>query len=323
MTDRLRSLAHHWRDISVLGDNSVETLVREDQIDLLVDLSGHTARHRLRLFSRRLAPVQATWLGYSGTTGLQQIDFLIGDSQVCPLGLESLYSESVYRLDGAYLCFRPPRHAPEIASLPALERGLITFGSFNKLFKLSPQLAALWSEVLQAVPNSRLLLKTPALDDPGTAGRFRALFGNYGIGSDRIELLGGTTHREVLESYGRVDIALDPAPYNGTMTTLEGLWMGVPFITLAGDGFASRVGASIATVIGLDADLVATTEAEYVTRAVTLASDVKRLAVVRVGMRARVLQSTLGDVPAFTRRLEAAYRDMWSRWCLASTPGAP
>lgn len=314
-TEWLRSYADCWRDISKLSDEQVAGQVRADGIDILVDLSGHTGGHRLSIFSRKPAPLQVTYLGYPNTTGLSTMDYRLTDALADPEGQERFYTEELVRLPGCFLCYLPPADAPAVTSPPSDEAGFVTFGSFNNLAKINVQVIELWSEVLRGVPKSRLLLKNHSLTDADTREKYHAMFVKHGITRDRLELTGHTPTREGhLALYGRVDIALDTFPYNGTTTTCEALWMGVPVITLAGKTHAGRVGLSLLTVLGLN-EFIADGPQGYVARATTLANDREQLTHLRTILRERMRASPLCDAPAFARKVEAAYREMWRRWC--------
>ena len=316
VTVRLRSLAHHWRATFGRSDDELAALIRADGIDVLVDLAGHMGDNRLLVFARKPAPVQVTYLGYPNTTGLQTIDYRLTDEVADPPGTtEAYYSEELLRLPGSFLCYRPPVNSPLLGDAPVLARGQITFGSFNALAKVSSETVALWSDVLAAVPGSRLLLKSQALSDEGVCRRVRERFTERGVDVRRLELCGfKPSLAEHLRVYQEVDIALDTFPYNGTTTTCEALWMGVPVVTLAGNTHVSRVGASLLKCVGLG-DLVASTPADYVGIARRLATEREELIHWRTGLRERVSASPLCDELSFTRRLEAAYRGMWQRWC--------
>ncbi len=309
VSERLAALVSHWRDISTQDDDAAAAQVVADGVDLLVDLAGHTARHRLTLFARRPAPVQATYLGYAATTGLETMDYRITDGRLDPPGFEAHSSERLWRLPSGWICFRPPPEAPPVAPPPCLEAGHITFGSFNALAKVGREVVTLWAEVLGAVAGSRLLLKGAALGDAETRARLRDRFAACGIEPGRLELVGLTeTAADHLALYHRVDIAVDPFPYAGCTTTCEALWMGVPVVSLAGDRAVARFGLSILSRVGLEA-LVAGDTHGYVEIAAALAGDRARLAALRSELRGRVAE-TLCDAGRFTRELEAAYRAM-------------
>jgi len=313
LTDRLRQNTDQWRAIFGWSDASVAELIREDSIDILIDLSGHTARNRLLVFGRKPAPVQATWAGYVGTTGLSAMDYLISDPRETPEGTDHWYREAVVRLPDCYVCYSPPEYAPPVSPLPARKNGFITFGCFNNLAKINRPVMDLWICLLQEIPDARLVLVTKALGDPTISARFRQVFADGGV-AERIDFSGLVPHPELLARYGEMDIALDPFPYSGGLTTLESLWMGVPVITLGGDRFASRHSLSHLTAAGLPEFIVAD-QAAYLARAVSLAHDFSHLESIRTGLRERMRISPLCDAHRFTRNLEEAYRNMWRRWC--------
>lgn len=314
VTERLRSLDHHWRDIGRLTDEQVEALVHADQIDVLIDLAGHTARSRLGLFARQPAPVQVTWLGYPNTTGLDMIQYRITDAISDPPGeTEAWHSERLWRMPATFSCYLPPADSPPVAPLPARATGRVTFGSFNHASKLNPNVIALWAHVLRAAPSARLFLRARALADASTADDFLRRFAAHGIDPARLTLDGAELSvADHLGAYGRVDIALDPFPYNGTTTTCEALWMGVPVITLAGRVHAARVGTSLLTHLGLP-ELVAYQPEDYVALCARLVGDLPRLAAWRASLRERMRSSSLCDAPQFTRHLEDAFRAMTAR----------
>lgn len=305
-TQRIRDSADVWRDITKLSDAEAARLIRDDRIDILFDLAGHTGNARLGIFTAQPAPRQVTWIGYPNTTGLATIGWRITDAVADPQGEEAHYSESLLRLPGSFLCYQPPAGAPTVEPLPAQTNGYVTFGSFNNYSKLNSGVLRLWADVLHAVPDARLLLKCPALTDAGVQGRVRATFEALGVAAERLELLGHTRGRaEHLALYGRVDIALDTFPYNGTTTTCEALWMGVPVVSLAGARHAGRVGASLLTAAGL-ADWLADSPESYIAIARQRAADIVGLATLRASLRQQIEASPLCDAVGFTRGLEAA-----------------
>ncbi len=316
VTRELEALADRWRPIAERSDEDVAALIRGDRVDILVDLAGHTGDNRLRVFARRPAPIQVTWLGYPTSTGLSAIDYRLSDAIVDPEGEDEIpSSEAVVRLPEGYHCYRPPDNAPEVGPLPAEAAGRITFGSFNHLPKLSDPAIALWARLLAELPDARLLLKNRCFADAGTRQRFAEKFAAAGIEAERLALKPWVgAHRDHLALYNRIDLALDSFPYNGTTTTCEALWMGVPVVTFCGDRHAGRVGASLLTRVGLE-DLIAPDEAGYFTTALALARDPDRLSALRAGLRARMSASPLCDETGFARAVELAYRDMWRRWC--------
>jgi predicted O-linked N-acetylglucosamine transferase (SPINDLY family) len=315
-TERLRGLTDHWRDIAHLNDAEVTTLIGKDGIDILVDLAGHTANNRLLVFARKPAPVQVTYLGYPDTTGLAVIDYRLTDALADPPGTsERFHTEALIRLPRGFLTYQPPLEGPEINTLPALASGHITFGSFNNAAKLNETVIALWAQILSVLPRARLILKAAQLGDATTAERFRARFAEHGITPARVQTLGAyAAEHDHLKAYHGIDIALDPFPYNGTTTTCEALWMGVPVITLAGQTHAGRVGVSLLTQAGLH-DLITESPEHYLALAVDLAHDLQRLQGLRGKLRERLAASALCDAKGFTRALEEAYRGMWVKYC--------
>lgn len=313
-TQRMRGLADKWRDIGELGDMGSASIIRADQVDILVDLAGHAGDGGLKIFTHKPAPVQLSYLGFPDTTGIAAMDYRLTDALADPEGQDIFYTEKLVRLPGGFLCYRPLPDSPPVAPLPALENGYITFGSFNNLSKINPDVVGLWVELLQTVPNARLFIKSPALTDLATRDHYYALFEAQGATRDRVELIGRTaTQAEHLALYKRLDIALDTFPYNGTTTTCEALWMGVPVVTLAGKAHAGRVGVSLLSNVGL-AELVGETPEQYLAIAANLAGDLQRLAALRSGLRERLANSPLCDEKSFTAKVEAAYREMWRAW---------
>jgi predicted O-linked N-acetylglucosamine transferase (SPINDLY family) len=322
ITRQIQSYADRWHTLVGLDDEAAAKQIREDRIDILVDLSGHTAYHRLLVFAGKPAPVQASWLGYLTTTGLTAMDYRITDAHADPPGpSEAVHSETLYRLPDGFLVFQPPAASPEVEPPPVLANGFVTFGSFNNFAKVTPAVIALWARVLHAVPGSRLLLKTAALGDPAQQERVRAWFAAHAIAPERLILLGAEAdYRQHQARYHEVDIGLDPFPCNGGTTTCDALWMGVPVVTLAGDRFISRMGVSMAQNAGL-AELIAATPDDYVALAARLAGEPGHLADWRQRLRPQLAASPLLDADRFTRNLEAAYRRMWQAWCARPTFG--
>ena len=320
VTQRLKGLADRWRDIHGLPDDTIADQVREDGIDILVDLAGHTPANRLRVFSRKPAPVQVSYLGYPNTTGLKTMDYRLTDAIADPEGEDRWHVEQLVRLPGSFLCYRPPADAPDVTPLPALASGGVTFGSFNNLAKIGPEVVELWAQLVASVPGSRLLVKNPSLTDAATRERYFAAFTGHGLAREQVELIGHTpTQIEHLALYGRIDIALDTFPYNGTTTTCEALWMGVPVVSLAGSRHAGRVGASLLRTVGHD-EWVTTSKEAYIATAVGLATDRDALRVIRTELRNEMTSSALCDARGFARNMEAAFRDMWRHWCREKSP---
>jgi len=319
VTERLRRQAGEWRETSRLTDAQLEAQIRRDRVDILVDLAGHTARNRLPVFARRPAPVQVTWLGYPNTTGLGAIDYRLTEVLCDPPGqTEAWHSEKLFRLPRTFSCYRPPAESPAVGPLPAPSAGKVTFACFNNFAKVSPGTIRRWARILREVPAAVLLLKSRGLGDPATAMAVRAQFVGQGVPGERIEFNGEELSvARHLSLYHRVDIALDTDPYNGTTTTCEALWMGVPVITLAGRTHASRVGASLLSHVGFS-EGIAQTEEGYVAAAGALAADLPRLAALRRELRERMRASALCDEAGFVRDLESGFRRMWLERCAAA-----
>jgi predicted O-linked N-acetylglucosamine transferase (SPINDLY family) len=315
-TREFEAQADHWLSLVGMDDEAVAERIRQDGIDILVDLAGHTSDNRLLVFARRPAPVQVTWLGYPNTTGMRAMDYRLTDAVADPPGeADKTHTEKLIRLEHGFLCYQTDEPVPEVAPPPCLQQGHVTFGSFNTTKKVTADVIRVWSQILKAVPGARLLLKSESLQDEAARARLRKAFGERGVAEDRLELHGGFPGRdEHMGLYSTVDVGLDPFPYNGTTTTCEALWMGLPVVCLRGDRHAGRVGASIMHRIGLD-ELVAGSKDDYAALAQALAADTGRLAELRSGMRARMRASPLMDVRLFAETLESAYRQMWITWC--------
>ncbi|MCW9040229.1 MAG: tetratricopeptide repeat protein, partial [Rhodospirillales bacterium] len=314
VTGRMKDSCSYWIPVHGQSDEQLIERIHDDGIDILVDLAGHTANNRLPVFLRRAAPVQATWAGYVGTTGLSQMDWLIADRFHVPEGEEDCYTEQVYRLPDGYVCYAPPDTTPEIGPLPSESNGYVTFGCFNELTKVNDHVIALWARILDQASGSKILLKTRALADKETANRLRDCFGRYGIDGGRVILEGPSPHYDLLETYNRIDVALDPFPYSGGLTTLEALWMGVPVVTMPGKTFAGRHSASHLNNAGLD-ECIAEDPEDYVSVAVALAGDTARRAAWRSGLRKQMSSSPVCDGNRFAGNFETALRTMWRSWC--------
>lgn len=310
----------NWRDIRGASHDAFAALVRQDEIDILVDLGGHTANSRVLSFALRPAPLQVTYLGYPNTTGMAAFDYRFTDRWADPEGLaDTLCTEALVRLPRGFLCFRPPADSPGPAPAPCSNGQPFTFASFNNFAKVSDTSVRSWAQILNEVPGSRLLLKNRALSEDAARNRAMARFASHGIAAGRLVLTGLVPSLwGHLDSYRHADLALDTFPYAGTTTTCEALWMGVPVVTLAGITHASRTGVSLLNTTGLDG-FVTATEAEYVQRAVALASDRDGLANLRANLRDRIRNSPLTAEADFAQNVEDAYRQMWQRWC--ETPG--
>jgi predicted O-linked N-acetylglucosamine transferase (SPINDLY family) len=265
--------------------------------------------------AHRAAPVQVKWVGMQNHgSGLPEMDWFLTDRWETPDGFEPLYVERLLRMPDGYVCYSPPGYAPDVSPPPCLARGFVTFGCYNNLAKVTPQVIAAWSDILARVAGSRMIFKTPQLDDPLCRARVAAMFAGHGVAPDRIEFRGRSAHRALLAQYADIDIVLDPFPYTGGLTTCEALWMGVPTVTLAGEIFSARHATSHMSNVGL-ADWVSTTRDGYIAMAVARASDIAGLAELRAGMRARVKSSPLCDAPRFGQNLGVALRHAWRAYC--------
>jgi predicted O-linked N-acetylglucosamine transferase (SPINDLY family) len=313
MTDRCRAHADVWRDVLGSSDEQVAEGVRQDRIDILVDLTMHMRNNRLLVFARKPAPVQVTYLAYCGTTGLGTMDYRLTDPYLDPPGQdERFYCEQSIHLPETYWCYRPAIETPAVNALPALAAGHITFGSLNNFCKATPPAIDAWSRLLQAVPRSRLLLHARA---GSHRGGLLDVLSERGISAERVEFFDIQPMADYFGVYRRIDVALDPFPYGGGTTTLDALWMGVPVVSLAGQTAVGRGGLSILSNLGLP-ELVAHDAEQYVRIAAELAADLPRLSDLRATLRQRMQRSSLMDAPRFARNIEAAYREMWRRWCV-------
>jgi protein O-GlcNAc transferase len=316
VTERLRSYADVWRDTHGLSDEQLAEQVREDRIDVLVDLAGHAAGNRLLAFARRPAPVQVTCNGYIDTTGMAAMDYRLTDALHDLPGIsDRFHTERLVRLPACNWCYRPDDDRPPVSPSPCLSAGFVTFGSLNKFYKATPPMLDLWARILPEVPGSRLVLVVQGGDQANPSVRQSIV--DRGLSAGRLDVLEkARSRREYLERFGRIDVALDTFPFNGITTTCDALWMGVPVVSLAGQTHVSRAGLSILMTVGMG-ELVATTPDEYVQCATQLAADAGRLSSLRAGLRQRMDRSPLRDESAYTRAVEAAYRAMWVSWCRA------
>lgn len=311
-TRQAKACADRWLEAAAMDDAELQQAIVADEIDILIDLAGHTASHRLGVFAARAAPVQASFLGYPHSTGLAAIDWLIGDAIVSPEEHAPLFSEGVAQLPGSVFCWAPVDEYPLPAPRPAAAP--IVFGSFNNAMKLSPKTIALWAQILRAVPASQLLLKAPSLRDAAVQQRFADLFAASGIARERLILRGPSGLDAMMQEYGDIDIALDPTPYNGGTTTLQALWMGVPVVALCGGNFVGRMGASFMQSLGRN-DWVASDAAGYVAAAVRLAADAGALRGSRALLREQMANSSLCAIENYVAHFEGLLRRMWEVYC--------
>ncbi len=314
LTARIKPRFALWRHVAEMDDAALAQRIVDDRIDVLVDLSGHTGRNRLPMFAWRPAPLQISWLGYFATTGLAEIDYVLADPHVVPPGEEAQYTERIWRLPDSYLCFTLPSEAIAVGSLPALDNGCFTFGCLNNHKKLNDGVLEVWSRILHGAPRSRLLLKNHQLGEPSIQRDTLARFARHGIDASRLVLEGPCAREQYFSTYHRVDLALDPFPYPGGTTSVEGLWMGVPVLTRRGDRFLSHLGELVLETVGLPDWIAADTE-DYVARAIAATTDLQALAALRAGLRERVERSPLADAQRFAGNWMTAIEQMWqTKW---------
>jgi predicted O-linked N-acetylglucosamine transferase (SPINDLY family) len=312
ITQRLRGYADLWRNIAGLTDDRLASLVRQDRIDILVDLDLHTEGSQNLLFAQKPAPIQACWLGYPGTTGLSTIDYRLTDPYLDPPGLnDRFYSEQSIRLRDSFWCYDPLTDEPSVNALPASANGFVAFGCLNSFRKINDAVLELWAQVLKRVGRSRLILRAP---EGSCRLRVLDVLKAQGVTPDRARFLDSQPRRQYLELYHQIDIGLDTFPYNGHTTSLDSFWMGVPVVTIVGQTAVGRAGLSQLTNLGLP-ELIAHAPEEFIKIAAELATDLPRLSDMRAGLRDRMQRSPLMDAPRFARSIEAAYRDMWRKWC--------
>lgn len=310
--DNLVATCSLWRNCRKLTGTQVADCIEQDAIDILVDLAGHTAP--MGIFRQRLAPIQVTWLGYFHTTCLPTIDWLLADQFSIPLGEDQYYTEKIYRLPHFRFCFQPPPFNLELSDPPCLHNNFITFGSFNNPLKLTDLILDTWARILLTVPGSRLLLRWPTFSLADVRQRLMQKFAERNIHADRLKLLDGLTHAELLSAYAEIDIALDPFPFCGGMTSLEALWMGVPVITLTGNRMAGRQSQAFLNLSG-HPELISATIEEYIRLAAELAADRNRLQNLRYRLRTDLAASPLCDCRRFTTDLEATYCKLLEKLC--------
>lgn len=313
VTVRFQSSGVRWRRTVGVSDEQLAEIIRADGIDLLVDLVGHMAGHRLLVFARKPAPVQVTGWGEPTGTGLHTMDYLLADSVLVPSSQRHLLREQVIDLP-CFLNFWTPDPLPEPGPLPALANGYVTYGTFNRMAKISDAVLRCWSTIIRSVPRAKIVLKDKLLNDPGQRRRVRTVLADAGVEAKQVILRGSSDRPAHFAAYNGVDIALDPFPHGGGMTTLDALWMGVPVVTSLGATISSRLAASILTALRLE-DFVASNREVYPALAIAKASDLMALATLRQSLRTRVAHSPVGDPIIYTRAVEAAYRTIWRRWC--------
>jgi predicted O-linked N-acetylglucosamine transferase (SPINDLY family) len=308
VTGKLQALADHWRPTVGLGDDKVAEMIRQDRIDVLVDMGGHTTHSRIAVFAHKPAPVQIEYLlGHGSTSGLSAMDAFIADPQLVPPDFDHLFSERVVRLDRIPLAYAPPSYMPAVAPVPARTRNHVTFGYFGRTARIHDGVVAAWARILDSVPGSRLVLNSPPFTEPELRMQFFDRFARFGIGSHRLDLVCTRPQQQTFLAYGGIDIALDPFPHNAGTTTIEALWMGVPVVSLACRPPVGRFGASILHAVGLD-DWSKYDLDEYVAWPAHIATDLDGLTRLRGSLRDRCLASPLSDAAGLARQMEAIYR---------------
>jgi predicted O-linked N-acetylglucosamine transferase (SPINDLY family) len=317
-SERYKSIAAAWRDISDLDDLALTAQIARDRIDILFDLSGHTAGNRLGIFAQRAAPIQLGWAGYVGTVGLDTYDGIIADPVEIPPGDDPFYVEPVIRLPDCYVCYHPPADAPDVAPLPCETQERFTFGCFNRPAKLNEEVGKAWARILDQVPGSRILMVYGGLGEAATQESVYGVLGRGGVPRDRIDLVGEAEQAKLLLAYAEVDLGLDPFPYSGGVTTLEAMWMGVPSVTYAGDTFAGRHSAAHLTAAGLG-EFCTDTIDEYVATAAAWSRRRSELSRLRAGLRDRVAASPLCDPPRFAQHLSRELMRLWKDWCASKS----
>ncbi|HRQ81411.1 MAG TPA: hypothetical protein PKZ97_09855, partial [Azospirillaceae bacterium] len=314
MTERCQALATAWRRTVGMDEETLADLIRADGVDILVDMSGHSSGNRLAVFARRPAPVQLSAWTHPHGIGLETMDYVFSDPVTIPASDRGLFMERVWDLP-LVIPFRSPHEAPPVAPPPSCSSSRATFGCLNRLTKVTAPVIALWAQLLRACPDADLLLKDRSLNDSAERRRMTESFARHGVSAERLRFMGGSGRYDHLAAYGGVDIALDPFPLNGGVTTMESLWMGVPVVAMLGGAPPARVSAAIMTYIGLS-DWVAESPDDYVAIGAAKIADRAALAALRVGMRQRFLSSAAGNIALYTRAVERAYREMWRRWCV-------
>lgn len=310
LSRRLRGHGDHWQRIARLDDGRAAQIINDDRIDILVDLSGHTANNRLGVFARKPAPLQVAWLGYFATTGLATMDYILVDPYLCTEADQQYFTERLFFLPDTRLCFTAPSSAVEVGELPALKTSVLTLACFNNLAKINSAVIELWAEVMSALPEARLILKAKALGDSSVRSRLLSRLGELGVSADRLLLEGWSSRGDYFEAYRQVDIALDPFPFTGGTTSVESLWMGVPFVTLNGDRLLSRQGVSMLKNLGMD-DWIASSREDYVRLVTKHCRDIEGLAVLRQTLRHRLLSSPLCDARRFAKNLTSALQTIF------------
>jgi protein O-GlcNAc transferase len=311
LTERFKSIADRWRSTVGHSDEQIAAQVRADQIDILVDLKLHTADNRLLVFARKPAPVQVSWLGYPGSSGVGTIDYRLTDSFLEPPDAPNPYPDQPWRIHGCFWCYDPLSEEPGVLPLPASQSKPLTFGCMNSFFKVTDATLDLWAGVLREIPQSRMILLAP---NGSARPRILEKFSRRGVEAARIAFASRQSRQDYLQTYHRIDICLDTIPYNGHTTSLDAFWMGVPVLTLVGDKPIGRAGWTELSNLGME-EFAAGDRNEFVRIATALAADLPRLAEIRVGLRQRMKTSPIMDGKGFAKNVESAYRQMWQKWC--------
>ena len=312
-SNNFRSLFDEWNSIQKIRDIKVIEQIFKDGIHILIDLQGHSAQNRLQIFMYKAAPIQASWLS-QGSLGIPEVDYLIGSHHVTPKDEENHYVEKIWRLPEICQVFTPPFFDVKINSLPALKNNFVTFGCINKLTKIHDEVILLWSKILISISNSKLLIKNKNLEDKNICEDFLSKFEKHNIKRNRLILVGETkTRKENLEFFNKIDIALDPFPFQGNTSTCEAVWMGVPVITLKGNRYLFHFGESINSNLGMH-DWIAKNHDEYVSKAIKFSSNINQLSKIRMNLRQTFLQSPVCDAPRFAKHFSKMLWDMWKKF---------
>jgi predicted O-linked N-acetylglucosamine transferase (SPINDLY family) len=317
VTERIKAAVTQFRHIQDLSDAAVAELIRQDGIDILIDLSGHTSGNRLGVFARKPAPIQATWIGYGNTTGLPTMDYIIADRYVLPVEEEQFYTEKPLRLDAGYVCFLTPELPIEVNELPMLANGYPTFGCFNVRAKITPHVMRVWAEILKRLPHAKLHLKNRTFEEASSCEPFSAAMQGLGAKSEQLIFSGFSPPADYLAAHHSIDLMLDTFPYSAHTTARDALWMGVPMLTLRGDRWASHVGEGLLSTLGYPECIAQTTE-EYIEKAVRFAAKPQALSAMRAELRPRLASAVMTQPKQFTRGYEAALRDIWRAWACNS-----
>ncbi len=313
-TTRFKKTADSFRKVTDFTDPELAELIRRDRIDILIDMSGHLAGNRLLAFARKPAPIQMKWVGYAGSTGLSSMDYLIGDRFHNPSNLVEQYREAVLEMPGAYVCYEPPEYAPAVGALPMSVNGYVTFGSCNQPVKYNEDVVRVWARILTSIPNSKLRLKYAGMDNPHVCERLTEAFGSHGVSPQSLEFFGRSSHQDFMQFINTIDVALDPFPFSGGLTTCEALWCGVPVVTLPGETFSSRHSHCYVSTVGHPEWSVPTVD-EYVRQAIRLAANPDELSSIRSQLRHQMSASLLCDPRHFATAFSSKLRDAWLHHC--------